>query len=249
MYRSPLVLVHSPLVGALAWQGVRAELARRGTAAAAPSLAAPMSARPGPYLPAITAAVSAAVPDGARSVVLVGHSGAGPLLPGIAQGLDVPVSALVYVDALLPEPGKAWFDRASASAVTRLRQLQEGDTLPPWDTWFSPEEIAEELPDPALRARFSQDLRPLPVAFFEEVTHAPVPAVPAGYLLFSDGYASSAGQAAGRGWPVVRLPGPHLAMLTDPEGVAAALLAVLDALGPAADGGHGPSVRSNTRCQ
>ena len=89
----------------------------------------------------------------------------------------------------------------------------------------------------------------MPAAFFEEVVSGPGLAVPAAYLLFSDVYADSARQAAGRGWPVTRLPGHHLAMLTEPEAVAATLLTAVGTLtAAAADGGHS-TARSNTRCQ
>jgi len=246
---SQLVLVHSPLVGVLTWQAVHQVLTQRGRESVLPSLAEPMSAPKGPYLPAIAATVAAAISPGVDSVVLVGHSGAGPILPVIATALGARVSAAVYVDALLPEIGKTWFDRAPRQAVTRLRELRQGALLPPWTTWFSEQEITDILPDPELRDRFTRDLRPLPVAFFEEVVHGPELVVPSAYLMLSDFYADSAARAAQLRWPVIRLRSHHLAMLTDPEAVTAALLSAVDAVVSGSDGCHHSASRSNTRCQ
>ncbi len=53
--------------------------------------------------------------DPGTGVVLVGHSGAGPLLPGIATTLARRVRALIYVDSVLPYPGRSWLDAAPAA--------------------------------------------------------------------------------------------------------------------------------------
>jgi hypothetical protein len=60
---------------------------------------------------------------------------------------------------------------------------------------------------------------------FEE-THPPAPGwpdAPCAYLQLSDAYAAEAARAAELGWPVARLISHHLAPLTDPAGVAAAV--------------------------
>jgi hypothetical protein len=60
---------------------------------------------------------------------------------------------------------------------------------------------------------------------FEEV-HPPAPgwpAAPAAYLLLSEAYQDEADRARELGWPVTERPSHHLALLTDPGPVAAAL--------------------------
>jgi hypothetical protein len=46
-----------------------------------------------------------------RPTILVGHSGAGPLLAAMGESLGC-VEGYVFVDAGLPHPGRSWFDSA-----------------------------------------------------------------------------------------------------------------------------------------
>ncbi|SFP78089.1 Alpha/beta hydrolase family protein [Amycolatopsis arida] len=208
-----LVLVHSPLVGPLIWQQVAERLRRRSHQVVVPSLLdAPATHR---------GLASAAAADVTGPAVLVGHSGAGALLPAVAQVVgDVP--AMVFVDALLPHPGVSWFDTAPAELRERLLELTEGARLPPWNEWLPRGTLERLLPDPALRERFVAELPRMPLTYFEE----PAPAVAEplqrrhGYLLLSEPYAQTAEQAARRGWLVRREVTDHLAPLTRPDLVA-----------------------------
>jgi pimeloyl-ACP methyl ester carboxylesterase len=223
-----LMFVHSPLVGPATWRAVAGRCAAAGWQAAVADLM-PAVAGPGPYQPAIATAVARAAAGLDRPVVLVGHSGAGPLLPGVAAAMPAPVRALVYVDAGLPYPGRTWFETAPVDLVTRLTGLAVDGWLPPWHEWVAPEVLARVLPEPAVRAGFTAELRPLPLAYFQE----PMPAVtwpgPAGYLLLSEAYRDEAVRAAAQGMPVVEHRSQHLAMLDDPDAVTAALRELIDA--------------------
>jgi thioesterase domain-containing protein len=101
------VLVHSPLVGPVTWALVAGELRRRGVEAITPVLEQREGADE-PYWKqharAVVDALRAVPPD--RAIFLVGHSGAGPLLPAIRREADRPVAAYVFVDAGLPEDGQ-----------------------------------------------------------------------------------------------------------------------------------------------
>lgn len=231
MTKPALVLVHSPLVGPLTWRPVAERMAAQGYAALCPSLSVPMAGAP-PYVAAITATVAAQVRRAgvAGPVVLVGHSGAGPLLPALADELHVEVYGLVYVDSLLPQPGATWFDRAPAQLSEHLHRLASEGFLPPWHLWFDPGAVEETLPDPELRARFVAELPRVPLAYFQETAPATRWSGPGAYLRFSDGYRSDAEQARLRGWPVVEHHGSHLLMLTEPDGVASALKSTLSQL-------------------
>ena len=228
-----LALVHSPLVGPLSWQAAAEVLRDEGEVVVVPDLTEGVTAGP-PVLPAVqqAAAEAVAATSSAAPVVMVGHSGAGPLLPGIADLTSAPVRALLYVDSLLPQSGVSWFDRAPADLAGHLRGLARDGVLPPWNEWFEAGAVEELLPDRRMRERFVAELPRLPVAYFRE----PVPPAswdgPSGYLLLSEAYDGDAAQARRRGWPVLERRGHHLSMLTDPATVAAAIRELMDLLIP-----------------
>ncbi|GGP48070.1 alpha/beta fold hydrolase [Saccharothrix coeruleofusca] len=156
-------------------------------------------------------------------LVLVGHSGAGPLLPAFADALETPVRGLVYLDAGLPTPGRSWRDDAPPELVARLKSLSREGLMPRWDRWSPPEELAGLVPDAALREEITAEAPEVPLAFIKE----PRPTVAwtgrEAYLRLSTAYAAEAAAARERGWPVVELDADHLAPATAPEPVARAL--------------------------
>jgi hypothetical protein len=153
-------------------------------------------------------------------VILIGHSGAGPLLPTFGAGADV--AGYVFVDAGLPTPGQSWMDTAPADLVDRLQTLAQDGWLPPWSQWWGPDGLADLLPDSELRQRFTEDCPPLPLAMFGERRPAvsPWPDASCAYLRLGDSYQAEFKEARGLGWVTTELPSHHLAMLTDPGAVA-----------------------------
>jgi pimeloyl-ACP methyl ester carboxylesterase len=99
--KPPFTLVHSPLLGPSAWECVGRELKQRGRSAVVPSLLG-VAHEPYPTWREVCEAVAAASADRAGNVVLVGHSGAGSLLPAMAGRLSGRVAAMAFVDAFLP---------------------------------------------------------------------------------------------------------------------------------------------------
>jgi hypothetical protein len=231
-----VVLVHSPVTGPSVWQPVAGILHGQGQETVVPSWAE-VFAGPAPYYPKLAAAVADDIDRGrdagGSGVVLVGHSGAGALLPAIADASAATVVGLVFVDALLPNPGRSWFDEAPADMREQLLGLAHDGLLPPWNEWFPPETLEHLLPDPDVRASFCSELPRVPVAYFEE----PAPELPdplpsrSGYLRLSDAYKAQADQAQREGWHVAGLSAHHLAMFTDPDEVAMALAGLIGALG------------------
>lgn len=217
-----LVFVHSPLVGPLSWQPVADRFIAAGWAATVPDFRSVLGGAP-PYQPAVARAVARAAEALPQPPVLIGHSGAGPLLPGIAAAMSGPARALIYVDAGLPYPGQSWWQTAPPELTAQLSGLAAGGWLPPWHEWFPSEALATSLPDPQLRARFTGQLGSLPLAFFHEPTSTASWPGPAGYLLLSEVYRAEARAAAELGMPVVEHPSDHLAPVTAPEAVAGAL--------------------------
>jgi len=226
-----LVLVHSPLVGPLTWKPVARELEAAGHDVVVPSLADAVAAGP-PYHRKIAQAVAAAInADSVSFVVLVGHSGAGPLLPIMADASEVSTVGAIYVDSLLPYPGLSWFDRAPDELAEQMRHIAEDGVLPPWNEWFDAGVVDELLPDPELRGRFVTELPRLPVAYFEETAPEASWSGPSAYVLLSGAYEEEAAQARARGWPVVERRAHHLAMLTDPVPIAEGLTRSLALMG------------------
>ncbi len=226
------VLVHSPLVGPATWPPVAEALAHRGSHVVVPDLrSGDQGLDDPPHWPrharAVASAVEAAL--GKSPLVLVAHSGAGPLLPAVRQALGNPVAAYLFVDAGLPRNGLSRLDLFEDSEAVRMfRASARGGLLPPWTS----EDLREAIPDEGVRDRFVAELRPLALSVYEEPL--PVfegwPDAPCGYLRFgaNPAYDAPATEAEGAGWPVVRLPGEHFHMLVDPHGVADALVGLTE---------------------
>jgi hypothetical protein len=226
---SALVLVHSPLVGPTTWQPVAAMLNARGRQTCVPDLTCALAAGPS-YLARQVDVVTRAASG--QPCVLIGHSGAGPLLAMAGSHIE-DVTAYLFVDAGLPAPGQSWLDTVPSELAAHLMAMVDADRmLPPWPQWWGEEVMAELIADPAARRRFAADCPKLPMAMFEEI--APEvpdwPDAPAAYLRLSEAYDEPAGQARVLGWPVTELDSHHLAPFTDPAVIADALLGLLGML-------------------
>ena len=218
------LLIHGPLVGPLTWKSLAEEFRRRGVEAMAPALPYAMDLDP-PYwrshADAVAAAAGLASEEGA--IVLVGHSGAGMLLPAVRQSLARRVAGYIFVDADIPQDGKSRLDLfESRDDRESFRRAASAGMLPTW----TENNLEETIPNPVLRRRFVAELRPLPLAVYEE----PIsvfegwPDAPCGYLQFTEYYESSARHAQREGWPYAKIEADHFHMLIDPRAVADALL-------------------------
>lgn len=226
-----LLLVHSPVAGPATWDLVAADLAGRGWQVGVPDLTGTVAAGP-PYC-AGQAEVIARSASG-QPAILIGHSGAGPLLAP-AGALIGQVLGYIFADAGLPVPGQTWMQTAPPELAARLREMadQQG-WLPPWPQWWGDETLAGLIPDPAARRHFTAGCPQLPLAMFEEV-HPPAPQwpdAPAAYLQLSEAYQDQAATARELGWPVAERMSHHLAPLTHPGMVADALHELLGQLCP-----------------
>jgi pimeloyl-ACP methyl ester carboxylesterase len=220
---SLIVLVHSPLVGPFTWSLVAKPLQAGGFDVLVPTLT-DSGETPPPYWQQYTACVQQALVSVSqeRPLVLVGHSGAGPLLPVLAQAARRPVKAYFFVDAGLPHPGKTQLEELPEE----LRQLlAEGARFPNW----SDEDLREELPDGRVRQQVLAQMQPRSLSFFEEVMpDVPGwPDAPGGYLLLTQGYRHFLEQAQSAGWPSRTFPAGHFYMLVEPIAVAAALVELM----------------------
>lgn len=236
-----LVLLHSPLTAGTAWGRLGGHLRSHGLTAVVADITTDTSP---PYASRYVAAAAGQVASGPlqplEPVVLVGHSGAGPLLPQVGFALRAarrPVAGYVFLDAGLPRPGGAVSrldlmraESAAAAALAEALQadLAAGARFPAW----SEQDLAAQVMDPGDRALLAASLRPRGLDFFDEPLPAPQdwPDAPCGVLQTSDGYAFAARLARGRGWPVVRTHSGHFAALADPAGTAHALAELIGLL-------------------
>ncbi len=166
-------------------------------------------------------------------MVLVGYSGAGPLLPGIATAMAQRPTACSFLDAGIPHDGASRLDlvaeEISRAFARRLRAaLMRGESQPRW----TDAQLGPLVREGAIRAELLAGLRPRPLSFFEEPI--PVPAgwleVPCGFLRLSAGYDLPAARALALGWPVARIAGTHFSGTTEPVLVAAELIALRGAI-------------------
>lgn len=234
-----LIFVHSPVAPPQTWAAV-ADLAERdGYAARTPSLSDallhPMLGGP-PYFARCAEAIAAAARGHGRPI-LVAHSGAGMLMPAAATTTEDAPCGAVFVDALLPAPGKAWFDTAPAALNDRIRATVQDGRVAPWHEWWPPGAIRSLFGNEAAYAHFAADVPRLPLAFFEEP--APQVAMPAevacAYLRLSAACDGDADEALRLGWPTRRADLDHIAMTTKPAAVWAELKPLVDAMAPPID--------------
>jgi pimeloyl-ACP methyl ester carboxylesterase len=220
------VLVHSPLVGPTSWRPVAQELARRGRVAIVPSLLG-VSGATEPRWRHVAEAVRVATSHLRQRVVLVGHSGAGPLLPVIADAMAVEVAALVFVDSLLPPPAGRML-LGPAEFMDQLRAMATDGVLAPWSRWFGADAMRELVPDQRLRADLEAEMPRLPLSYFEAAVPLPedwATRRPCAYLLLSAPYEQSATEARVRGWRVMEIHGvQHLAIAANPMLITEGLL-------------------------
>lgn len=216
------VLIHSPLVGPMTWALVAEELSRRGVGVILPTLTTNPDGEQPYWRQHMAQVVQAVEGVGDQPLVLVGHSGAGPLLPAVAAALDQAISTYLFVDCDLPQDGASRLDLfASVGEAEEFQAAAREGWLPTWRE----QDLREAIPDPALRRRFVTELHPLPLAVYEEPLPVPDgwPDAPCGYVQLSAAYLASGRQARQAGWGYYRLMGSHFHMLVDPAAVADAL--------------------------
>ena len=210
-----LALIPSPFVGAVSW---------RATAAALPdAIACDYGGVSAPDWYEGVANRIIAQCD-ARPWIAVLHSGAGGFAPAVAAA-TAHLAGLVFVDAVLPYPGKSYAETARVDFIAQLRRGTRDGYLAPWNKWFGADPLPALIPDIAAREAFERSLPRVPVAFLEAVSPDTTEweKLPAAYVQLSKAYDSEAAEAEQRGWTARRAKLHHLAMASEPEKVAALL--------------------------
>jgi hypothetical protein len=224
-----LVLLHSPLTTSAVWGDLPGLLRSSGHDVVVPDVT---DDEQPPYATRYVAAVARHLLGsiGRGPSLLVGHGGAGPLLPQIGfarHALSAPVAGYIFLDAMLPRVPRA----ATRLALMHLEDeafahgldehLRAGGRFPQWND----EQLVDEIPDPELRTVVVGSQRPRALDWFTEPLPQPEdwPDAPVGYVQLSAACSQPSATARHRGWSVVVRETHHFAALTDPGLVAAAL--------------------------
>jgi hypothetical protein len=166
------------------------------------------------------------------SLVLVGHSGAGPLLPAIRQFLHHPVAAYVFVDAGIPIDSFSRLDLMKSEDPEWASQFEEqllnGQRYPTW----SSDDLRDIVPNEDLREKLVSEIKPRSLSFFTE----PIPVIdtwpdaPCAYMKLSTAYNKVTEKVRKAGWPIYELNAGHFHMLVNPSMVAELLIKAVDEL-------------------
>jgi hypothetical protein len=225
-----LLFVHSPVVGPTTWVATAQALQCNGFRCNVPDLTRIAATGP-PFYRRLAAAAAREVRD-AGSVVVIGHSAAGALLPAVAAAVGVRTRAAVFVDAILPQPGRSWLDTAPPEQGAQLRQLAVDGVLPPYGEWFPAGMLEGLVPDEVRRNQFVAEAPRLPIAYFDE----PAPSIEFAdsvacvFVRLGEPFDRAADKAQRLGWWVARREWDHLRMLTDPDGVADLIVQAISAV-------------------
>lgn len=213
------VLVHGGWHGAWCWALLVDELAARGHRAVAVDLPAE---DPSAGAADCASLIGAALPG--PDTVLVGHSLSGLVIPVVAA--RHPVRHLVYLAAMLPDPGRsvAAGDRQTVRGLGRgLVQHEDGSS-----SWRPDAAVEVLYPDspPERAARAAARLRRQHWLTMQETTPLTAwPDVPSTYVRCADDAVIDAGWATGAvpdrlGVEPVTLPGDHSPFLARPAALA-----------------------------
>ncbi|WP_439661042.1 hypothetical protein ACSHWB_05725 [Lentzea sp. HUAS TT2] len=223
-----VVLMHSPFLGPSSMRPLADELASDGVAVLLVDLQ--MTINEAPVHQRLIGAFADALEDSGVGgpLVLVGHSGAGPLLPCFADALETEVAGLVFLDSDLPTPGRSWRETVDPALVSKVKASVRDGKLPRWDRWFDTDPL--KLVPAGLREEMRDEAPEVPWEFLKETRPSVEWSGACGYVLLSSFYEEAANKATELGWPVERLESHHLAAATSPSAVAAALKAVINKL-------------------
>ncbi len=207
------LLIPSPFLSAASWALVLEILTERGHTGQLLDLADMLGSAPGAYRRVGEAAASLLLSPS----ILVVHSGAGSLAPSVVEAAPRLIVGAIFVDALLPHPGRNWFDTAPSGLVERIRADATSGWAAPWPNWMSPKALRALLPDDGMRTDLVRDAPRVALTYLEQIAPATISWLPpdrCAYLRLSEGYMKERLIAEELGWRTVELPVDHLAIMT-----------------------------------
>lgn len=217
-----ILLVHPPLLAPAVFEPVARVLRDQGHRVVVPDYSAALQTAPGWWDRARDLCRSAVGAGGGLDIdVVVGYSGSGVVIPLIADAIEP--SRSVFVDAVLPDHDRCVPSEQIRELAAALLAEHDGERLPPWTRWWP--RTAYPVDDVAL-AELDRSCPRLPADFYDHAVPVPAGWEPGEvrYLQLSAAYADAAAGARKRGWEVSSMDADHLAVLSRPTEVAAAVV-------------------------
>jgi len=234
------VLVHGGWQGGWCWDAVAALLRDAGHRVVAPTLRGSEYGavdRAGITLTDIGDGLVKQIERlGLRDLVLVGHSGGGPVVQYVAERLAKITRWVIFASGWVLRDGESINSVLPVPVVDSVvaAAAASPDNTVPMDPDLWQHGFMGGAPDDVVVATLGR-LVPVPIGWLTEPIslsrfwRGDTPTLPASYVLFRDDVATLrstyATMAERLGVPVVECDGPHEAMLTHPDAVARALLA------------------------
>lgn len=232
------VLVHGAWHGGWAWKYVAEHLIRAGHSVTTPTLSGL-----GEHSHTATTAidlsthvediVSHIVMEDLSDVVLVGHSYAGMVLPGVLASINERIASAIFFDAFTPKPGQALSDFIPESDKAEQMKHQEKGELapvPPYDTLAKRFGLEEKKDRDWVAVR----LRPQPALTFLSPSEAEIIHEGVSYTYIRcERYSGTAIPMSTRWiendkrWAIKSLDVHHDAMIIDPLMVSESLLSAV----------------------
>lgn len=222
------MLVHGATAGGWIWQSVPRLLRAAGHDVYTPTLTG-LGERRHLFNPDITMDThvldveNVLLFEDLHRVILVGHSYGGAVITGVAEHSAERLSHLVYLDAFVPEDGKAIKDLYDPPVAERLAEnYRNGRASLPVnggeasDPRFTEHPLQTFLQPFQLRSRTASAL-PRTYIFCTDKTEMGIR---------GQGIVRSAGRAKAAGWPYYELPTGHHPMWTMPAELTALLLQI-----------------------
>ncbi len=222
------MLVHGATAGGWIWQSVPRRLRAAGHDVYTPTLTG-LGERRHLFNPEITLdthvldVINVIIFEDLHHVILVGHSYGGSVITGVAEQAADRLSHLVFLDALVPEDGKAIKDLYDPSVgQTLVEHYRNGAVSLPVngaegsDPRFTGHPLQTFLQPFRLRNEAAASL-PRTYIFCTEKSEMGIR---------GQGIIRSAGRAKSAGWPYHELPTGHHPMWTMPDELTALLLQI-----------------------
>ena len=228
--RSTFVLIHGAWHGGWCWKKVMPLLQAAGHRVFALTLTglgerAHLISRDVDLTTHVTDVVRTLEMEDLTDLILVGHSYGGLVIRGVAARSASRIRRLVYLDALVAEPGQSVFDLNSP----QFRKRVEDDAAANGDGYkVAPMLEILGVSDADDLAWIRPRLRPQPIGTFTEPVQAPAgeSPPPSTFVVCSQsGFQETAAKCRAKGWPVLEIDCGHDAMVIKPGELADLLVA------------------------
>ncbi|MGL4340056.1 MAG: alpha/beta fold hydrolase [Rhodoglobus sp.] len=174
--------------------------------------------------------LSAALAD-YDGVTVVAHSFAGYVAAAVLERHPRQIKKLIYIDAVLPQPGKSWFEVMGPEVTAFMMGLAQDGAIP----WFSKQQLDQLYPEHGITHTdftwMQSHLLPQPVSTYTQSAIAKSldsTTASVAYVQCINTYPSAADLTDFAGWDHRILNTGHWPMITNPAETAQVILELSD---------------------